>query len=1007
MRRSQQLISSLAALAVVATTLLTGRGPTARDPAPAADRPDWLYLSNLTWQRAVTGSLMVGNEGLPAVDGQFYTGEPIVLSGRTYVKGYGVYTPSEIVHAMHGEYVRFQAVLGVTDDGLPGVAGARFLIYLDGALAFESPSMDKDTAPLHVELPLAGIEELRLVTERSPASERGARAVWAGAQVLPAAPREAASDDDFIVRLRGDVGERAQQRAAQRRRLAAQAQSAIEAARQALPKGIPPRGELPAAQFDPANGLMTVANDRLVVQLGYGGPANGTLTLLDVRQGQYIADRMVASVKAGVSAMPLNRTTTFPGRRPEAAPTAHPVLGPGVQVEAPYSAADGIGLVLRVRLFRDSPVVLFDLQVSGLREGVEGIDFQYVDSEETASFYIGQEAQYLTDLARLRHVQVPDDGLTRQDLVGWGKPVYLWSGDERRGALLALLGETTLPPAFSLRLTPGSVAARMGFGGRLLAPEDGFGAEVTLPTFYLEATAGDALQSIFAIYRALVTTQFPPPPLPDWFKYQWLSWYVYYMDISEDALVREIDFLADRLADLGPWHIIVDAGWYVAEGRDGSEWRNQDREKFPQGIKWLVDYAHRRGVKVVLYFNAPGVDRRQAQGDWMGLRALVEEHPEWLIPLRDGPDNEDFMYNVHHPGLRAYIGRVMDDYLLEYGVDGIKLDGLGNAWDSVFYTKEGGPFALSDRVLAQTMDVYRLVYEQAQLRRPGVYLESGWVTPVMANAFSHTFRYGDEDPVFSRPYPLPGLVEHIDYTAYQQGMLGQRSNIGAIYGDPNESQVNRWWLGAALALGAQVAVSVPHSVWNDQLLSDYRALLAPYRPFEGNTIIDDQAAQQVFSTRVDGVTRVGVLNRELGPRDIRVESAALQLEGVEDFVAYDVEEHRAFTGRGGLTLTLPAETFRLLMVRTTPGVLWANCNVSSTGGSGQQWLDFEVTAPPGVDGWAHIHTPAPRAVFWDGRPMERGLEPDADGAGFTYDYENAVLTVWFPPGGRHLLRVQS
>ena len=110
--------------------------------------------------------------------------------------------------------------------------------------------------------------------------------------------------------------------------------------------------------------------------------------------------------------------------------------------------------------------------------------------------------------------------------------------------------------------------------------------------------------------------------------------------------------------------------------------------------------------------------------------------------------------------------------------------------------------------LEQTLEIYRFVYEEAVRNNPDVYIESGWVTPTLANRYSHTFRYGDEDPVFNRVYPLPGFMEHIDYAAYQQAVLGQRSNMGAPYGDANDSIINRWWLQAALALGAG-----DHSVW--------------------------------------------------------------------------------------------------------------------------------------------------------------------------------------------------
>ena len=36
--------------------------------------------------------------------------------------------------------------------------------------------------------------------------------------------------------------------------------------------------------------------------------------------------------------------------------------------------------------------------------------------------------------------------------------------------------------------------------------------------------------------------------------------------------IREfVDYLADNLGDVGPWHILLDAGWFIAEGRPGAE----------------------------------------------------------------------------------------------------------------------------------------------------------------------------------------------------------------------------------------------------------------------------------------------------------------------------------------------------------------------------------------------------------------------------------------------------
>jgi hypothetical protein len=300
----------------------------------------------------------------------------------------------------------------------------------------------------------------------------------------------------------------------------------------------------------------------------------------------------------------------------------------------------------------------------------------------------------------------------------------------------------------------------------------------------------------------------------------------------------------------------------------------------------------------------------------------------------------------------------------------------------------------------QTLEIYRFVYQQAVAHKPNAYIESGWLTPTLASRYSHTFRYGDEEPSFSRSYPLPGLKEHIDFTAYQQGLLGQRSNIGAVWGDANESEINRWWLGAALALGAQVSISVDLGVLTDESIQAYRSYLAHYQPYTGVTRIDDATEQQVFSTEREGVHYVGVLNRAPGDRSIGVTAERLGLPEGTPLYVFDTEGAYGFEAEGGFAIDLPAESFRLLVVRTAAGMLWGNARTQALEPAG-----WQVTAPPSTPGTLYLYARDRGTLYWDALKLEEGAF-----TGETPSFEvigPSLIRVSFPAGGEHQLRLEQ
>ncbi|MGQ4494256.1 NPCBM/NEW2 domain-containing protein [Dermabacteraceae bacterium P13095] len=86
----------------------------------------------------------------------------------------------------------------------------------------------------------------------------------------------------------------------------------------------------------------------------------------------------------------------------------------------------------------------------------------------------------------------------------------------------------------------------------------------------------------------------------------WNSWnQVRCYDLSEEVVKTAIDSIADRgLAEKGYEYVVIDDCWQG--GRDPETNKLfSDEKRFPNGIKWLADYAHSRGLKLGIY-GVPG-----------------------------------------------------------------------------------------------------------------------------------------------------------------------------------------------------------------------------------------------------------------------------------------------------------------------------------------------------------------------------------------------------------------
>jgi hypothetical protein len=154
---------------------------------------------------------------------------------------------------------------------------------------------------------------------------------------------------------------------------------------------------------------------------------------------------------------------------------------------------------------------------------------------------------------------------------------------------------------------------------------------------------------------------FPDKPWPRGVS-GYCSWYFYYVDVSEQDMVKETDWMAEHLKPYGLEYILMDDGWQT------DVWTTAN-EKFPHGLRWLNDHIHSRGLKTALWLTPFALSSDE----------ILREHPDWFVKDAEGKYVSTFKgkYCVDptHPEVLNYL-REMAKTLKGWDYDYVKLDGL-------------------------------------------------------------------------------------------------------------------------------------------------------------------------------------------------------------------------------------------------------------------------------------------------------------------------------------------
>jgi alpha-galactosidase len=184
------------------------------------------------------------------------------------------------------------------------------------------------------------------------------------------------------------------------------------------------------------------------------------------------------------------------------------------------------------------------------------------------------------------------------------------------------------------------------------------GEEVRGPLMVLQFWDGDWIRAQNIWRRWMMAHSMPKPggklPQP---KFVASSSRQYEEMIKADEQ-KEIMFIRRYLEEglkLDYWW--MDTGWYF---NYGSGWPRVgtwevDTNRFPHGFRPISDYAHQRGVKILVWFEP----ERVAAGTW-----LTEHHPDWILGGAKGG-----LLNLGNDDARRWLTEHVDKLLTDQGID--------------------------------------------------------------------------------------------------------------------------------------------------------------------------------------------------------------------------------------------------------------------------------------------------------------------------------------------------
>lgn len=113
----------------------------------------------------------------------------------------------------------------------------------------------------------------------------------------------------------------------------------------------------------------------------------------------------------------------------------------------------------------------------------------------------------------------------------------------------------------------------------------------------------------------------------------WNSWNVFAQDVDEKIILEIADaMVASGMRDAGYEYINIDDFWH-AEKREPNGKPKVDEKKFPNGMKFVADYVHSKGLKLGIYSCAAEYTCGKKFGSYGFEEIDAKTYSEWGIDL--------------------------------------------------------------------------------------------------------------------------------------------------------------------------------------------------------------------------------------------------------------------------------------------------------------------------------------------------------------------------------------
>jgi hypothetical protein len=110
-------------------------------------------------------------------------GEPLKIKGRTYDHGLAVHSRCGLTYDLNGRYSRFEVLVGF-DDAAKSKGRVDCRVIADGKELYANHDLKADAPPVHLALPVEGVEQLRLSVDFGRDQDTGDRVIWANPRLF-------------------------------------------------------------------------------------------------------------------------------------------------------------------------------------------------------------------------------------------------------------------------------------------------------------------------------------------------------------------------------------------------------------------------------------------------------------------------------------------------------------------------------------------------------------------------------------------------------------------------------------------------------------------------------------------------------------------------------------------------------------------------------------------------------------------------------------------------------